>query len=486
MSTPAEVTPLPTAAVPLSDAEAANPSRLMVGLVAGAMVVVLDFFVVLACLPTIQQAMGATSAQIQWVMAAHAAANGSFLILGGRLGDLLGRRRVFLWGLCAFSASALACSLASSPTELIVFRALQGLSGALLQPQVLGLMSINFEGGQRQQAFGRYGAGMGLAGIGAQLLAGSLLQWLPLDTGWRACFLLSTPLCLLAAWGALRAVEGTRSSARGVDLIGALLLAATLGCLGGFLTVIREADPAQAALLLLAATLCCALVFGAWLRLGRLSGAARIIPAGVLSTNEFSFWLTKIILFYGGVASLYFVLALELRTEAGFSPMQVGLYFALLGACFAVTSSAVRLRRHLAERWAWVGILVLLCGHTLMLSASVQHTPLSQALLFVLSCAAQGTGIGLMLAPLMEQTIARTAEGAVSVGSGMAASAQQMGNSMGICLIGLAYFGADSSWAPGLPLHGLLGAVAYLDLLLVCLAMMFVLRRSRPRLAATD
>ena len=486
MPTLPEASAQSAAPAPLPHAQASNQRRLMVGLVAGAMVVALDFFVVLACLPTIQQSLGATTAQVQWVMAAYAAANGSFLILGGRLGDLLGRRRVFLWGLGGFTASALACSLASSPNELVVFRVLQGLSGALLQPQVLGLMSINFEGERRQQAFGRYGAGMGLAGIGAQILAGSLLQWLPLDTGWRVCFLLSTPLCALAAWGAMRAMEGPRATSRSVDLVGALLLAATLGCLGGFLTVIREAHSARSVMLMLIAGFGSALVFGAWIQQGRRSGAARIIPAGVLATNEFAYWLAKIILFYGGVASLYFVLALELRTAAGFSPMQVGLYFALLGACFAATSSAVHLRRHLGERWASVGIVVLLSGHTLMLLASIQPAPVSQALLFALSCATQGTGIGLILAPLMEKTIARAAKGAASVGSGMAASAQQMGNSIGICLIGIAYFAPASSGAPLHSLHGLPGAVAYLDLLLLTLAMTFALDRRRPRVTVTQ
>lgn len=460
--------------------------RVMVGLVAGATVVVLDFFVVLACLPAIQQALGATGGQVQWVMAAYAVANSSFLILGGRLGDLLGRRRVFLWGLCGFTASTVACSFAGSPNELIIFRALQGLSGALLQSQVLGLMAINFEGARRQQAFGRYGAAMGVAGIGAQLLAGGLLQWLPADTGWRACFLLSTPVCALAAWAAWHALEGQRSTARGVDLVGALLFAATLGSLGSFLTAMREERAAQSSPLLLAVTLVSAVTLTVWIRQGRRSGAERIIPAEAFEGNDFAYWLVKVILFYGGVASLYFVLSLELRTVSAFTPMQVGLYFALLGACFAATSSATRLRRHLRERWASTGILMLLCGHTVMLLAADQASTVNQALLFALSSAAQGTGIGLILAPLLEQTIARTVNGAVSVGSGMVASAQQMGNSIGICLIGLVYFPPHSPQAPLRGLYGLTGAVAYLDLLLLGLAVMFALRRQRSRVVVLD
>lgn len=469
--------------VPPANNPAPFQARVMVGLVSGATVAVLDFFVVLACLPAIQQALGATGAQVQWVMAAYAAANGSFLILGGRLGDLLGRRRVFLWGLCGFTASTVACSFAGSPNELVALRALQGLSGALLQPQVLGLMAINFEGARRQQAFGRYGAAMGVAGIGAQILAGGLLQCLPPDTGWRACFLLSTPLCALAAWGAWRAVEGPRSIARGVDLVGALLLAATLASLGGFLTGLRQTQAAQSSPLLLAASLASATALTVWIRRGRRQGAQRIIPAGVLQGNDFAYWLVKIMLFYGGVASLYFVLSLELRTVSGFSPVQVGLYFALLGACFAATSSAIRLRRHLRDRWAATGILVLLCGHALMLLAAAQAAPVNQALLFALSCAAQGSGIGLILAPLLEQSIARV-QGAVSVGSGMMASAQQLGNSIGICLIGLVYLPPGSPQAPLRTFYGLTGAMAYLDLLLLSLAVMFALQRQRSCVAA--
>lgn len=445
----------------------------LIGLIAGATVVVLDFFIVLACLPSIEHALDASSAQMQLIMAAYAIANGTFLVLGGRLGDLLGRKRVFMWGLGSFALASAACGLATSPVMLILFRVLQGISGALLQPQVLGLLTVNFEGPRQRRAFGYYGAAMGLAGILAQVVAGTMLELLPAGAGWRACFLLSVPVCALAAHGARHAADGRRSAVKGVDFVGAGLLASTLGCLGAFLTTVREPNRPMPAWVLLAAALLTAALFAIWLARGRATGAERIIPPGILGANGFGFGLLKIVAFFSGVASLYFVLALELRVASGFRPIQVGLYFALIGVCFALASSSVRLRALVGERWATAGLSILLTGHTLMAWASVGASGSTKALIFGVSCAAQGIGIGLILAPLMERTISRAPRNEVSMGSGMAASAQQMGNSLGICLIGLAYFGSGPSSPAATLFHGMPVAVVHLDITLLCLASLF-------------
>jgi MFS family permease len=123
--------------------------------------------------------------------------------VGGRLGDVFGRRRLFLIGLALFAAASAACGLATSATALIAYRALQGLAGAMLQPQVLGLLSVNFDSKERPRVFGLYAAALGCAGIAAQLIGGTLVEFLPLDLGWRACFLIVVP-GLPRSWSSCR------------------------------------------------------------------------------------------------------------------------------------------------------------------------------------------------------------------------------------------------------------------------------------------
>jgi MFS family permease len=135
--------------------------RALAGLLFGAALVVLDFFIVLACLPTIEQTLGASKAQLQMVMAAYAIANGSFLVVGGRLGDALGRRRLFFLGMAGFTLASAGCGLSTSAPMLIGWRLLQGLSGALLQPPGARSARRHFEPAERQRVFGWYAAALG-------------------------------------------------------------------------------------------------------------------------------------------------------------------------------------------------------------------------------------------------------------------------------------------------------------------------------------
>ena len=467
--------------------------RLLIGLLTGAAIVGLDFFIALACLKSIEASMGASSAQLQLVMAAYSICNGSLLIMGGRLGDLMGRRRVFVLGLGLYALGSAACGLATSITGLILFRALQGVAGALLQPQVLGLLTINFDASKRQQVFGLYAAALGFAGIFAQLVGGVLVEWLPLDLGWRVCFWLAIPLCALAAWmssvaddgpqdNAMRpphpvrkessgqatwSLAGSRLPDHAVDYVGALALSVALGCLSSVLTVGREADWPSWTWLVLGIGVASGLFFRSWQSAGARSGAARILPAGLLSHNRLWLALATVMVFYAGVASFYFVLALELRGPSGLSPVQVGLVFAWLGTCFVLTSSSAGLKRWVGPRWALVGMAALGVGHAGIVLSAVALTGMGQLAGLLLSIVPQGVGLGLLMGPLMAQAVSRVEAKHASLGGGLAAATQQIGNSLGICAIGVAYYAPSLAHA-----DQILAAMAYLIGLLALLALL--------------
>ncbi|HSB99588.1 MAG TPA: MFS transporter, partial [Burkholderiaceae bacterium] len=194
-------------------------------ILAGAFMVVLDFFIVLVALPSIARDLAATPGQLQLIVAGYGIANAAGLIAGGKLGDLLGRRRMFLAGMALFGVTSVACGLAASGLALVLARFAQGAAGALLHPQVLALLGLNFPGDKRARAFAAYAMAMGLAGVAGQLLGGALIEANVADTGWRACFFINAPVALLAIAVGLKVLdrESTPASHKQLDVWGMVL-----------------------------------------------------------------------------------------------------------------------------------------------------------------------------------------------------------------------------------------------------------------------
>src|SRR4051812_4092356 len=184
----------------------------------------LDAMVTNIAAPTIRAELGGTAAVIQWLGAAYTLAMAVGLITGGRLGDLYGRRRMFLIGAAGFTLSSALCAVAGSPEILIGGRVLQGLLGAVMLPQGLGILREVFPPTEVAAAFGAFGPVMGLSAVGGPVLAGWLIGADYFGTGWRMIFLINLPLGVLAVLGGLAFLPESRS-ARGprLDLIGVVL-----------------------------------------------------------------------------------------------------------------------------------------------------------------------------------------------------------------------------------------------------------------------
>jgi MFS family permease len=444
--------------------------------------VVLDFFVVLACLSAIESTIGASKAQLQLVLGAYAISNAALLIVGGRLGDLFGRKRTLHAGLGLFALASVGCAIAPTPEILIVFRALQGAAGALMQPQVLGLLSVSHQGARRTRAFDLYAATMGFAAVGAQLIGGALVGLLPLDHGWRACFWLSVPLCIGSAWwvrgvadplsdkplARLRADMG--ALLQRIDMVGSALVGLMLLSLCSALTLGHEQGWPVWSWGAFGVAALCAPALWAWHEQGRRLGHHRIIPSGVLGANHFWLALLTVAAFYAGVASLYFVVALDLRDKAGLTPLGAALNLCVLAAAFVTASSSRRVKTLVGAWWAESGVACLSVGHLVMWAASTMTLSEHWAQLSVYAFAGlfQGLGIGLIMGQLVGTSLAKVPPQWASVGGGMTSTLQQIGNSMGIAGVGLAYLSHDDY-------VGSTGAaVAYF---LVLLAVVLVLRR---------
>lgn len=454
-----------------------NETRALAGLLAGASVMTVDFFAVLAALPLLQRELAATPGQLQLIMAGYAVVMACFLITGGGLGDALGRRRVFVAGLGLFALGALGCSLADSVSTIIVFRLLQGMGCALLQPQVLGLLTVSFDASRRAQVFGTYTTTLAASAVTAQLVGGALVQWLPADLGWRLCFVLTVPLCL-AAVGLTRVLVDTPGH-RGlrIDLVGIVILAVGLGGLSAALTLGRDQGWPGWSWGAAGAGSVCLVAMVWWQRGGALRAEPRLLPPGLLGANRFTLAVAGVMVFYAGVSSFYLVLALSLRASGHFTPAAVGLVFGVMAVAVALTSSSKRARARVGERWLDGGICLLTAGHLAWLASLSLADPLLLVTGTLAAALLQGAGLGLLMGPLMAHTVSQLEPQQASIGSGVASTMQQIGTSLGVVLIGLAYFGAEGQG------HDLAGAAIYLVSTLAALWLLVrgvpYLRRSR-------
>src|SRR5689334_22971945 len=198
-------------------------------LLAGAFMVVLDFFIVNVALPSIAAELHAGASSLEWIVAGYGLTFAAFLIAAGRLGDGLGRRRVYAVGLALFTLSSAACGLAPSPTTLVIARIAQGFAGGVLMPQVLAIVGVTYRGPDYVRALSIYGVVLGLAAVGGQVVGGALVETDLLGLGWRSCFLINVPIGIAALVLAPRLVPESRSEeAKRIDLAGAALLAAGL------------------------------------------------------------------------------------------------------------------------------------------------------------------------------------------------------------------------------------------------------------------
>ena len=211
-------------------------------LLTGAFLPILDFNVVNLALPAIRGDLGATSSEVQFVISAYAATYAVFLITGGRLGDLFGRRRMFLLGVAGFTIASLLCGIAWSPAALVAGRILQGFAATMMAPQVLASIRVLFPPEEQGRALGFYGATFGLANICGQILGGVLVSSHPFGFAWQGIFLINLPIGLVAFVGGLLFLSDSRPpQAQRLDGGGVILLSLTLGLLVYPLVEGREA-----------------------------------------------------------------------------------------------------------------------------------------------------------------------------------------------------------------------------------------------------
>lgn len=404
----------------------------------GAALPMIDFFIVNVALPTIDRDLAAGPAMLEMVVAGYGVAYAMLLVLGGRLGDMAGRRRLFLWGLALFGVTSLACGLAPDAGTLVVARVAQGAASALLLPQVLATIQATTTGAHRAKAVSLYGGTAGVSSALGQVLGGLLVSADLAGTGWRAVFLVNVPIAAAAWLLAVRTVPETRSPHPvRVDGPGTVLLATALITLLLPLTEGRAAGWPLWSWLLLAAFPFAAGAFLVVERRAERSGRAALVPPSLLRIPSLSSGLSMLVPFSVGFGGFMFVVAVALQDGLRYSPLAAGL--ALVPLCstyFLASLAGPRLVARFGRRVVITGSLIQAAGLVSLALATGPGRPDASVLGLAPSMAVLGIGQGLVLPVLIRIVLSELPVAQAGVGGGVMVTTQQSGLALGVATLG--------------------------------------------------
>ncbi|MEU6142668.1 MFS transporter [Streptomyces sp. NPDC047081] len=398
----------------------------------------IDFFIVNVALPTIGGDLNASESVLELVVAGYGLAYAVLLVLGGRLGDLFGRRRFFLGGMAAFGLTSLACGLAPSAWTLVAARVLQGASAAAMLPQVLATIQSATAGQRRAKAMGLYGATAGLSMVAGQILGGVLVAADIAGTGWRAVFLVNVPVVVVGLVLAARGVPETRSQhPEPVDGPGTVLLTAALLALLAPLTEGRTAGwPLWTWLSLVAFPFLAAAFYLVERREDR-RGRTPLVPPSLFALTSLRRGLVMILPFSVGFSGFMFVIAVALQRGAGLGPVPAGMALAPMAVVFFFVSLAgPRLVARYGTRIVTAGALLQAAGVGLMALAAWRAWPDLGLLELLPGAALAGAGQALQLPIIFRVVLSEVEPARAGVGSGVMMTTQQSALALGVAALG--------------------------------------------------
>jgi EmrB/QacA subfamily drug resistance transporter len=396
----------------------------------GALMIVLDSTIVNVALPSIRTDLGFSESSLAWVVNAYLLTFGGFLLLGGRLGDLFGHRRVFLIGIAVFTLASLACGLAGSQTFLVAARGVQGLGGAVVTAVALSLiMNLFTEPADRAKAMGVYSfvcAGGGSVGV---LLGGLLTGGL----SWHWIFLVNIPIGLIVIAATLKLLPASRGPGEGqLDIAGSITVTASLMLAVYAIVNGNEAGWTSLATLGLLGVAVVLLLAFLWIE-SRVS--APLMPLSLFRLRNVAVANTVGVLWAAAMFAWFFLSALYMQLVLKYSPMQVGLAFLpsnLIMAAFSLGLSA-KLVMRFGIRWPLaVGLALATIGLLLFARAPVGGDFVSDVLPGMLLL---GLGAGIAFNPLLLAAMSDVSPAESGLASGVVNTAFMMGGALGLAIL---------------------------------------------------
>lgn len=447
-------------------------------MVAGQFLFVVDAFIVNVAIPSIRADLGATAAEIAAVIAIYQIAYATLVITGGRLGDIVGRKPMYLLGITGFTVASVGCGLAGSGAILILARLAQGATAALMVPQVLATIHTLFSDAARGRAFGIYGIVLGLGGAVGFVLGGWLTSLDLAGLGWRLVFFVNVPCGVLVALAATVWMPAfVRRPGTKLDIPGALVLFIALNLLIGPVLFGNDVGWAPWLLAMVAVG-----IVGMWLflRLERRvasRGGMPLVDLTLLRDRAFLTGLAAAGCFYFANVSFYLVITLHMQGAFGFTPAQSGLALLPLAIAFVLTSRGATVRAlRVGPRSLVEGGLAMLAGLACVAALAAATAP--SVLAMAVAMIPFGIGQGRIMAPLSSLVLAGILPAQSGSASGVLVTSQQVANAAGVALAGALYF---SMLASATPLAALLTTLA--GLALAISATMLFLNRLIPHRA---
>lgn len=404
----------------------------------GAFLSIADFFIVNVALPTIDADLHASPATLELFVAGYGTPYALLLVLGGRLGDLFGRRRLFMLGMASFTVFSLLCGIAPTPAALVAFRALQGSSAALMVPQVLATIQSACDGERRAKAIGLYGATAGIAAVVGQLAGGAIVAADVAGQGWRPIFLINVPIGLVGLALASRYVPSTRSDepAR-IDAAGTALLAVAVLSLLVPLTEGRALGWPAWSIALLALFVPALAGFVLVERRLERNGGHPIVPPSLVRLPGMRRGLLLVVPFFVGMGAFFFVCAVALQDGAHLGPLQSGLALAPMAVAFLAASlCTARLAARFGRRVLAVGGAVQAIGLAVLAVAVFRNWPHVDPVSLAPGMIVAGVGQGFVMPLLFGFVLAGVPAARAGVGSGMLVTTQQIALALGVATLG--------------------------------------------------
>ncbi|MFD0683871.1 MFS transporter [Actinomadura fibrosa] len=398
----------------------------------------LDATIVQVAAPVIHRDLGGAESAVQWFSAAYTLPFAVLLITGGRLGDMLGRRRVFAVGTAAFAVASVCCALAPGTGALVAARTVQGAAAALVIPQTIGLIRAMFDGAEMAKALGTIGPVMGLSAVCGPVL-GSVLTH---AVSWRAAFLVNVPIAVLvlAAVPALR--EDRAAEPPRLDAVGTVLAVAGAGLV---VYPLIQGDTAGWPLWTwgaMAAGVAVLVGFGFQQRRAARRGRGPLVEPSLFRDRGFPAALATSTLLFAAVNGLTVVIVLQVQMGLGRDVLSAGLTLLPWSGALAVSSLAAgaRLVPRYGNRVLFAGLGVLLAG--VLAAVAVYHwtRPGSYPWALPGALALAGAGNGLATVPFFTAALSRVRPHETGSAAGLLNAVQQFGGTLGVALLGSAFF----------------------------------------------
>ncbi|MGP4081496.1 MFS transporter [Pseudalkalibacillus sp. R45] len=402
----------------------------------------LDSFIVNVAVPSIQNDLNTTAAEIQFIIVGYIIAYGVLLITGGRLGDIFGVKMLFVGGMAGFTLASFLCGIAPNTMFLIISRILQGITAALMVPQVISYIHYTFHDQERNIALSIYGAVIGVATIIGQIAGGLLLKLDFFELGWRSIFLINIPIGIIALLAALPIIQINKATTRGrMDLNGVLLLGLSLSVFIFPVVMGHELGWPLWMLICGAGSIVFFFLFLHHEQKLIVRGGMPLVNLQLLEERAFAAGLLIVFAFFSGNAATFFIMAFHLQKFLQFNPLEAAFAYTPLGMGFLFGSILVP---KLMDRF---GVNVLRIGTGLMVLGVSMMIATFYILLVDLSWQdlipatfVSGIGQGLVATPLIRTVLSRINHKDTGSASGVLSTVTVVAQGAGVSLIGTLYF----------------------------------------------